>query len=287
MGSSKSNSIGRVPQWRGASGKLSDYARGIPLEERPRRPALKASGGGDALGAGGPRAARELASSILAAHRKDSRYLPLLQDCSVGAGLEELYALSQAVTIEYRTPHSLFAHYEVNPLSGSPGLGLTTAVRRRFSERLLRRCTGEGITDVAERSRVALINTVTELLTGGGGPDELLQLTPERIHEGLRAPGLIDIAGRYYANYLAVTLKYLISSTHSDISPARERAVNDDLRRYYCDRVGRSIADRARRRGWRPGDIPLKVSEWIDIVEEVDYEGAEAGGTDVREKATR
>lgn len=211
---------------------------------------------------------RALGRGLIKAHRADPRFLPLLGDCAVRVALEELFALSRAATLKYRTQSDaprLFAEYGVN-MGKSVAIGLSRALDDRFRKQLVDKC-GE-ITDNAEKARLAMQQTLLEMLAKNGSPDDALKMSAAQIHDALRKTNAMDIARQFYKNYIFSVVEFLISSSHADITLVAEQAVLHQMRMTYCEEVADRLVRLARSKGWRAGEIPDRVEEWRDLLVE-------------------
>jgi hypothetical protein len=182
--------------------------------------------------------------------------------------LEELFALSNAATLRYRTQRDaskLFAEYGIN-MGKSVAIGLSRALDDRFRKQLVEKC-GE-ITDNAEKARLAMQQTLLEMLAKDGSPDDALKMSAAQIHDALRKTNAMDIARQFYKNYIFSVVEFLISSSHADITLVAEQAVLHQMRMTYCEEVADRLVRLARSKGWRAGEIPDRVEEWRDLLVE-------------------
>jgi hypothetical protein len=285
MGTSRSGSVGSSPQWKQTRDDLEDLVKAMAELAGPPRsiriPGKGVGGGGGKISVGGeghtrdvlvgpPRSidVRSVGRRLIQAHRTDPRFLPLLGDCAVRVALDELFALSAAATLRHRTQRDapkLFQEYGVNT-EKNVGLGLSKALDERFRKHLVEKC--GNITDNTEKARRAMQQALIEMLSADGGPDALLKMSANQIHDALRKTNAMDVVRQFYRNYIFNTIEVLVSSSHADISPVAEQAVLRQMRTVYCDEVAEQLVRRARSKGWRPGEIPEKVDEWRDLLVE-------------------
>lgn len=297
MGTSSSGDLGSSPRWKKAGDELQDLAKSI-LDEIGSIRLRSGQSGGKGAGVGGtvgrasepssaptpredPRAApleharpvtvrpgpmREFGKRLIKAHQSDPRFLPLLEDGAIKVALDELLVLSTAATLKYRTAGEagkLFKDYGVDT-EKSVGLGLSKALDERFKEHLVEQ--SKEITDNAEKVRLAMGSTLVEFLDDEANPDVVLKMSANEVYTALHKTDSMEIARRFYRNYLFNALRFLISSNRSGISPVAEKEILHQLRTTYCDEFASELVKRARKKGWRPGEIPEKVEEWRDLL---------------------
>ena len=205
---------------------------------------------------------REFGKHLIKAHQSDPRFLPLLEDGAIKIALDELLALSTAATFRYRTPGEageLFRDYGLNT-EKSIGLGLAKALDGRFKKHLV--AESKEITDNAEKVRLAMGSTLIELLDYEGNPDVVIKMSAKEIYTALHKTDSMEIARKFYRDFLFNALQFLVSSNRSGISPVAEKEILHQLRTTYCDAFASELVKRARKKGWRPGEIPEKVDEW-------------------------
>jgi len=213
-----------------------------------------------------PEPMRKFGKHLIRAHQSDPRFLPLLEDGAIKVALDELLVLSTAATLKYRTAGEagkLFKDYGVNT-EKSVGLGLSIALDERFKEHLVEQ--SNEITDNAEKVRLAMGSTLVEFLDDEANPDVVTKMSANEVYTALHKTDSMEIARRFYRNYLFNAIQFLVSSNRSGILAVAEKEILHQLRTTYCDEFASELVKRARKKGWRPGEIPEKVDEWRDLL---------------------